>query len=60
MDIWEDDFLIKMIRNFNSLLVTADCNDSWVITSDRLLLTFVLKLSKCILFKNATFQLKAW
>ena len=28
--------------------------------SDRLLLTFVLKLSKCILLKNAAFQLKAW
>ena len=28
--------------------------------SDRLLLTLVLKLSKCILLKNAAFQLKAW
>ena len=28
--------------------------------SDRLLLTFVFKLSKCILLKNAAFQLKAW
>ena len=60
MDTQEDDFLIKMIRNFNSLLVTTDFNDSQVIMSDRLLLTFVLKLSKCILLKNAAFQLKAW
>ena len=28
--------------------------------SDRLLLTFIFKLSKCILLKNAAFQLKAW
>ena len=60
MDTQEDDFLIKMIRNFNSLLVTTDFNDSQVIMSDRLLLTLVLKLSKCILLKNAAFQLKAW
>ena len=28
--------------------------------SERSLLTFVLKLSKCMLLKNAAFQLKAW
>ena len=51
---------MKIIRNFNCLLITTDFNDSYVILSDRLLLTFVLKLSKCILLKNAAFQLKAW
>ena len=60
MDTYEDDFLLKMIRNFNSLLVKINLNDSQVILSDRLFLTFVLKLSKCILLKNAAFQLKAW
>ena len=60
MDTQEDGFLIKIIRNFNSLLVTTDFNGSQVILSDRLLVTFVLKLSKCILLKNAAFQLKAW
>ena len=60
MDTQEDGFLIKIIRNSNSLLVTTDFNDSQVILSDRLLLTFVLKLSKSILLKNAASQLKAW
>ena len=60
MDTQEDDFIIKIIQNFHSLLVTTDFNDSQVILSHRLLLTFVLKLSKCILLKNAAFQLKAW
>ena len=50
---------MKIIRNFNSLLVTTDFNDSQAILSDVLLLIFVLKLSKCILLQNATFQLKA-
>ena len=49
-----------MIRNFNKLLVTTDLNGSQVNLSDRLLVTFLLKLSKCILLKNAAFQLKAW
>ena len=49
-----------MIRNLNKLLVTTDLNDSQVNLSDRLLVTFLLKLSKCILLKNAAFQLKAW
>ena len=60
MDTQEDGFLIKIIRNSNSLLVTTDFNDSQAILSDRLLLTFVLKLSKSILLKNAASQLKAW
>ena len=60
MDTYEDDFLLKMIRNFNSLLVKTNLNDSQVILSDTLFLTFVLKFSKCILLKNAAFQLKAW
>ena len=60
MDTQQGGLLIKIIRNFNSLLVTTDFNGSQVILSDRLLLTFVLKLSKCILLKNAAFQLKAW
>ena len=60
MDTQEDGFLIKIIRNSNGLLVTTDFNDSQVILSDRLLLTFVLKLSKSILLKNAASQLKAW
>ena len=49
-----------MIRNLNKLLVTTDLNGSQVNLSDRLLVTFLLKLSKCILLKNAAFQLKAW
>ena len=60
MDTQEDGFLIKIIRNSNILLVTTDFNDSQVILSDRLLLTFVLKLTKSILPKNAASQLKAW
>ena len=60
MDTQEDDFLIKIIRNLNKLLVTTDLNGSQVNLSDRLLVTFLLKLSKCILLKNAAFQLKAW
>ena len=60
MDTQQGGLLIKIIRNFNSLLVTTDFNGSQVILSDRLLVTFVLKLSKCILLKNAAFQLKAW
>ena len=60
MDTQEDGFLIKIIQNFHSLLVTTDFNDSQVILSHRLLLTFVLKLSKCILLINTAFQLKAW
>ena len=48
-----------MIRNLNKLLVTTDLNGSQVNLSDRLLVTFLLKLSKCILLKNAAFQLKA-
>ena len=60
MGTQENGFLIKIIRNSNSVLVTTDLNDSWVILSDRLLLTFVLKLSKSILFKNPASQLKAW
>ena len=60
MDTQENGFLIKIIRNSNSVLVTTDLNDSWVILSDRLLLTFVLKLSKSILLKNPASQLKAW
>ena len=60
MDTQEDGFLIKIIRNSNSLLVTTDFNDSQVILSDRLLLNFVFKLSKSILLKNAASQLKAW
>ena len=60
MDTQEDGFLIKMIRNSNSLLVTTDFNDSQVILSDRILLNFVFKLSKSILLKNAASQLKAW
>ena len=60
MGTQEDGFLTKIIRNSNSLLVTTDFSDSQVILLDRLLLTFVLKLSKCILLKNAVSQLKAW
>ena len=60
MDTQEDGFLIKIIRNSNSLLVTTDFNDSQVILSDRFLLNFVFKLSKSILLKNAASQLKAW
>ena len=60
MGTQEDGFLIKIIRNSNSLLVTTDFSDSQVILLDRLLLTFVLKLCKCILLKNAVSQLKAW
>ena len=51
---------MKIIRNLNILLATIYLNDFYVILSDGLLLlTFVLKLSKCILLKNALFQLKA-
>ena len=39
MDTWEDDFLIKMIRNFNSVLVTTDFNDSQAVLSDRQIIT---------------------
>ena len=60
MDTQEDGFLIKIIRNSNSLLVTTDFNDSQVILSYSLLLNFVFKLSKSILLKNAASQLKAW
>ena len=42
-------FFIKIIRNINNFLVTTVFNGSQIILSDRVLLTFVLKLSKYIL-----------
>ena len=44
-----------MFQNFDSLLVTAGFIDSLVILSYGLLLTLVLRLSKCMLLKNAAF-----
>ena len=56
METCEENTLVKIFQNFNSLLVTKGFNDSLVILSDELLLILVLRLFKCILLKNAAFQ----
>ena len=56
METCEENTLVKIFQNFNSLLVTKGFNDYLVILSDELLLILVLRLFKCILLKNAVFQ----
>ena len=60
MDTWEDDFLIKMIRNFISLLVTTDFNDSQVVLSDRQIITnFCLKIFQMHITQKCCISIKS-
>ena len=58
MGIKDDNFLVKIILNFNNLLVKTSFRDILVILSNGLLLTLLLRLFDGVLLKNARFQLK--